>query len=136
MSERADHTGYIHAVITHLAEDDVRVTEVSIDTTSGLRWARFDLDPEDCPRLNENEGEDHYVVTWDEEAGWGICAALERGGLSEVYHHGLRVDPPAATAALWVLGHTLEFYPPREDGPFRQRTDVSPALENHLARHL
>ncbi|MBB6119502.1 hypothetical protein [Nocardiopsis algeriensis] len=131
MNERADHTGYIRAVIAHLAEDDVRVTKTSIGTTSGLRWAQLDLEPEDCPRLTD--GETHYVVSWDEEEGWGVCAALERGGRSEIYHHGLRVDPPAATAALWVLGNTLEFYPPREDGPFRHRTDASPELEKFLA---
>lgn len=134
MNESVDHTGYIRSVITHLAEDEVRVTNTLIDTTDGLRWARLDLEPQDCPRLAD--GETHYVVSWDEEEGWGICAALERGGLSEVYHHGVRLDPPASTAALWVLGHTLEFYPPREDGPFRHRADASPALEEHLARHL
>ena len=132
---RTDHTGYIQAVTTRLDEEEVRVTATRIGTTEGLRWAELDLEPEDCPRLNEDRREEHYVVSWDEEAGWGICAQMASGRRSEVYEHGLQVAPPVETAALWVLGHTLEFYPPRPDGPFRAREEHTPALEERLAAH-
>lgn len=133
MSERTDHTGYIHAVVERLKQEEVRVTTTRIQETDGLRWAELDLDPEDCPRLSGEES--HYIVSWDEEEGWGICAARGTGQRSEIYHHGLQVAPSVETTALWVLGHTLEFYPPREEGPFRSRIDISPALEEHLARY-